>query len=76
MNAKEARIKAMGITGESEKRQLKLVYLAIGAAVDKGKLECHVYYSLMPAVEVALRNDGYKTEYSSHRNESMTNISW
>lgn len=76
MNAKEARQKAMEITGETEKRQLKLVYNQIGESVDKGKLECNVYYSLLPAVDAQLKRDGYKTNYSSHRNESMTNISW
>ena len=76
MKAHEARKRALEITSTAEKSQLDTVYNKIGDAVDNGKFECHLYEYLMPAVEKQLTKDGYKTNYSSHRNESLTTISW
>lgn len=76
MNAKEAREKTLEITGLAEKNQLDNIYNLIKEAAYLGKFEIYYSNGLLPAVEVAMRNDGYKTEYSSYRNESRTTISW
>jgi len=77
MNAQEARKRALEITGSAEKTQYAEIQNKIGVAVDDGKMECHYYNSVMPAVSVRLASEGYKiSSYFDQREGTTVTITW
>jgi len=77
MNAKEAREKALQITGDKEKSQYNSIKERIEVAVDKGELSAHYFSSLMPAVNKKLIDEGYKiSSYFDQREGTMVTIKW
>lgn len=77
MDAKEARKRALEITGEKEKEQLELIESYIEDAVNEGKMNCSIPEFIMPAVKSKLLGRGYEVQRpETHRNETTVVISW
>jgi hypothetical protein len=77
MNAKEARKKALEITGETEKKNYAEIKQKIALAVDRGELSCHYYKTIMPAVRIKLVEEGYKITSAFDQREGTTvTIDW
>jgi len=76
MNAKEARKRALEITGVKEREQYDSIKAVIENAVDEGKLNYSSSFHIMPAVRKKLDDEGYKIKTESHRNETYNIISW
>ena len=77
MDAKEARRRALDITGAKEKQQYADIKAIIEVSVDEGKLQCHAYKSIMPAVAIKLESEGYKIKtFSDQRDGTTVTISW
>ena len=77
MNAKEAREKALTITGDNEKKQYDAIQLVIGLAADEGKLKTHTYVPLFPSVKLKLEEEGYSiSEFFDQRDGTTVTINW
>jgi hypothetical protein len=77
MNAKEAREKALDITGAKEKEQYSAIKTVISIAVDNGELSVHTYTPLLASVRRKLEKEGYTVNsYYDQRDGTTNTISW
>lgn len=77
MDAKEARKKALSITGKKERDQYDALKTVIELAVDKGELFARTYTPIMPSVKRKLEEEGYDVEEHYDQRDGTTNtISW
>ena len=77
MNAKEAREKALSITGDLESKQYETIKKRIQQKVDIGQLSASFDLTLYPAVKIKLEAEGYKISTFNERMEgTTTNIKW
>jgi len=77
MNAKEARIKSLQITGEKERMQYNQIKTLISKNVNLGKLKCCINFNILNSVKCVLENEGFNVIYNHGvRNDNETTISW
>lgn len=77
MDAKEARKRALKITGDKEKEQYHSIKMVISISVDEGKLSATTYTPLMSAVKRKLEEEGFRVNvYSDQRDGTTNTISW
>ena len=77
MDAKEARRRALSITGDKEKEQYEAIKTVIGITVFRGELFTRTYTTILPSVKRKLEEEGYEVEIQSDQRDGIVNvISW